>query len=123
MAGRDFGGLPRLAQRRHAQLPARLRGGRRGQGRITEVVRGADLVTSTFRQLLIYRALGLTPPAFYHAELMTDKSGVRLAKRHDVLSLRTLRAQGVTPAEIRRKFNSGNHETMNLRFHSWLSGF
>jgi glutamyl/glutaminyl-tRNA synthetase len=72
--------------------------------RITEVVRGADLVTSTFRQILIYRALGLTPPAFYHCELMTDESGVRLAKRHDALSLRTLREKGVTPAEIIRKF-------------------
>ena len=59
--------------------------------RITEVVRGADLVTSTFRQLLVYRALGLTPPAFYHCELMTDESGVRLAKRHDALSSGTLR--------------------------------
>jgi glutamyl-tRNA synthetase len=72
--------------------------------RITEVVRGADLVTSTFRQILIYRALGLTPPAFYHCELMTDESGVRLAKRHDALSLLTLREKGVTPAEIIRKF-------------------
>jgi glutamyl/glutaminyl-tRNA synthetase len=77
--------------------------------RITEVVRGADLVTSTFRQLLIYRALGLTPPAFCHCELMAGDNGVRLAKRHDALSLRTLRAQGVTPAEILKKFNS---ETM-----------
>ncbi|HEV8072958.1 MAG TPA: glutamate--tRNA ligase family protein [Opitutaceae bacterium] len=71
---------------------------------MTEVVRGADLVTSTFRQLLVYRALGLTPPAFYHAELMADESGVRLAKRHDALSLRILREKGVTPAEITRKF-------------------
>jgi glutamyl-tRNA synthetase len=72
--------------------------------RVTEVVRGADLVTSTFRQLLIYRALGLTPPAFYHCELMADEGGVRLAKRHDALSLRTLREKGVTPAEIIGKF-------------------
>ncbi|MGA3008204.1 MAG: glutamate--tRNA ligase family protein [Opitutaceae bacterium] len=72
--------------------------------RITEVVRGADLVRSTFRQLLLYQALGLTPPAYYHCELMTDQNGVRLAKRHDGLSLRTLRAQGTTPAEIIDKF-------------------
>ncbi len=71
---------------------------------ITEVVRGADLVRSTFRQLLVYRALGLTPPAFHHCELMADEQGVRLAKRHDALSLRALRAQGLTPEEIRRKF-------------------
>lgn len=71
---------------------------------ITEVVRGADLIKSTFRQLLIYRALHATVPAFYHCPLMNDASGQRLAKRHDALSLRTLRAQGVTPAEILAKF-------------------
>ena len=68
---------------------------------ITEVVRGADLMKSTFRQLLLFRALGLTPPAFYHCPLVTDDQGVRLAKRHDALALRTLREQGRTPEEIR----------------------
>lgn len=71
---------------------------------ITEVVRGADLRLSTFRQLLLYRALGLIAPAFYHCELLTDEKGVRLAKRHDALALRTLRAQGRTPEEIRASF-------------------
>jgi glutamyl-tRNA synthetase len=71
------------------------------QMHITEVVRGADLLLSTFRQLLLYRALGLTPPAFYHCPLVTDERGVRLAKRHDALALRTLRAQGRTPDELR----------------------
>jgi glutamyl-tRNA synthetase len=69
--------------------------------RITEVVRGADLLASTARQLLLYRALGLSPPAFYHCPLMIDASGVRLAKRHDALSLRALRAQGATPDTLR----------------------
>lgn len=68
---------------------------------ITEVVRGADLVKSTFRQLLLFRALGLTPPVFYHCPLVTDDQGVRLAKRHDALALRTLREQGQTPEKIR----------------------
>ena len=68
---------------------------------ITEVVRGADLITSTFRQLLVHRALGWTPPAFFHCDLMTDEKGGRLAKRNDALSLRTLRAQGRTPEELR----------------------
>jgi glutamyl-tRNA synthetase len=71
---------------------------------ITEVVRGADLMLSTFRQLLLYRALGVTPPAFYHCPLVTDDRGVRLAKRHDALSLRALRASGRTPAELRSGF-------------------
>jgi glutamyl/glutaminyl-tRNA synthetase len=69
--------------------------------RITEVVRGADLITSTFRQLLIYRALGLQVPGFYHCALMTDENGVRLAKRTDALALRTLREQGRIPEELR----------------------
>ncbi len=68
---------------------------------ITEVVRGADLIKSTFRQLLLFRAFGLTPPAFYHCPLVTDDHGQRLAKRHDALALRTLREQGRTPEEIR----------------------
>ena len=68
---------------------------------ITEVVRGADLLASTARQLLIYEALGLTAPSFHHCPLMTDKHGVRLAKRHDALSLRTLRSQGAQPASLR----------------------
>lgn len=69
--------------------------------RITEVVRGADLITSTFRQLLLFRALDTTAPAFFHCPLMTDAGGVRLAKRNDALSLRTLREQGREPEEIR----------------------
>jgi glutamyl/glutaminyl-tRNA synthetase len=68
---------------------------------ITEVVRGADLIKSTFRQLLLFRALGLPAPAFYHCPLVTDEKGVRLAKRHDALALRTLRAQGSTPEQLR----------------------
>ena len=69
---------------------------------ITEVVRGADLLNSTARQILLYRALGLTPPRFYHCPLMTDEAGVRLAKRHDALSLRALRAGGATPEVLRQ---------------------
>jgi len=71
---------------------------------ITEVVRGADLLLSTVRQLLLYRALSLNPPAFFHCPLLTDSSGTRLAKRHDALSLRALRSQGMTPEELRNKF-------------------
>jgi glutamyl-tRNA synthetase len=74
---------------------------------ITEVVRGADLVKSTFRQLLLFRALGHAAPDFCHCPLMLDEQGRRLAKRHDALSLRTLRMRGVSPAEITRGFASG----------------
>jgi glutamyl/glutaminyl-tRNA synthetase len=71
---------------------------------ITEVVRGADLLISTARQLLLYRALGFTPPEFFHCELMRDASGQRLAKRHDSLSLRQLRERGERPENLRAKW-------------------
>lgn len=69
---------------------------------ITEVVRGRDLLLSTARQWLLYRALGLTPPQFFHCELMLDEKGQRLAKRNDALSLRRLREQGKRPEELRK---------------------
>lgn len=71
---------------------------------VTEVVRGADLIKSTFRQLLVLRALGETAPAFHHCTLVRDERGERLAKRHDALSLRALRASGETPAAIIARF-------------------
>jgi glutamyl/glutaminyl-tRNA synthetase len=67
---------------------------------ITEVVRGADLLKSTARQLLLIRALGLPIPAYYHCDLVRDKAGIRLAKRHDALSLRALRENGYTPQDV-----------------------
>ncbi len=70
--------------------------------KISEVVRGEDLLRSTARQLLLYRALGWRPPAFYHCPLVTDEYGVRLSKRHDAQSLRALRAAGMNPESIRR---------------------
>ena len=73
---------------------------------ITEVVRGADLVKSTFRQLLLIRALGHAAPAYWHAPLMLDDRGERLAKRHDALSLRTLRERGVSPRQIIEQFST-----------------
>lgn len=68
---------------------------------VTEVVRGRDLLKSTARQILLQHALGLPAPGYFHTELLHDEHGQRLAKRHDALSLRALRARGVSPAEIR----------------------
>jgi glutamyl/glutaminyl-tRNA synthetase len=68
--------------------------------RIIEVVRGADLLKSTARQILLYRALGLEMPAWYHCPLITDATGERLAKRHNALSIRTLRQQGKCPQDL-----------------------
>lgn len=67
---------------------------------ITEVVRGVDLLKSTARQILLYRALGLDPPRWFHCRLVVDHHGRRLAKRTDALSLRALRQRGVTPMNI-----------------------
>jgi glutamyl/glutaminyl-tRNA synthetase len=69
--------------------------------RITEVVRGADLLKSTARQILLFRALGLATPDYYHCDLVRDDAGVRLAKRHDALSIRKLRELGWTPEQVR----------------------
>jgi glutamyl/glutaminyl-tRNA synthetase len=68
--------------------------------RMTEVVRGADLLKSTARQILLNRALGFDNPAWYHCRLVVDHNGRRLAKRHDALSLRALRQRGLTPMKI-----------------------
>ncbi len=67
---------------------------------ITEVVRGADLLKSTARQILLHRALALRPPAWFHCNLVVDRDGHRLAKRHDALSLRALRLRGLSPADV-----------------------
>lgn len=55
---------------------------------VTEVVRGEDLLKSTARQILIYEALGLQVPAFYHCELVVDAEGRRLSKRDEAPRLR-----------------------------------
>jgi glutamyl-tRNA synthetase len=68
---------------------------------ITEVVRGADLLKSTARQILLFRALGLATPEFYHCDLVRDSKGARLAKRHDSLSIRKLRELGWTAEQVR----------------------
>jgi glutamyl-tRNA synthetase len=67
---------------------------------ISEVGRGADLLKSTARQLLLIRALGHPTPDYFHCELVRDKSGVRLAKRHDALSIRHLRESGVLAEQV-----------------------
>lgn len=71
---------------------------------ITEVVRGADLLRSTARQILLQRALGRPTPGYYHCDLVLDEAGARLSKRHDALSLRALRETGLTPARLREQF-------------------
>ena len=67
---------------------------------ITEVVRGDDLLPATPRQLLVYRALGLTPPKFYHVPLVVGPDGRRLAKRHGDTRIGAYRDAGLPPQRI-----------------------
>jgi glutamyl-tRNA synthetase len=69
---------------------------------ISDVVRGDDLLGSTARQLLLYRALGLPPPRFAHVPLVLGPDGARLAKRHGGIGVRQLRERGVTRARLTR---------------------
>lgn len=70
---------------------------------ITHVVRGEDLWAVTPLHRLLQALLGLPVPVWHHHRLITDETGRRLAKRDDARALRTLRAEGVTPAEIRAR--------------------
>lgn len=68
---------------------------------VTHVVRGADLLASTGRQLRLYDLLGLTPrPGYAHVPLLLGDDGERLAKRNGAVGLDELRAQGVDPREL-----------------------
>ncbi len=111
VAGTDFGDFPvwRKDDCPSYQLACAVDDAEMG---ITEVVRGADLVRSTFRQLLILRALGHAPPSYCHCPLMRDDAGERLAKRHDALSLRALRERGVAPESLLRGWESEGSKNM-----------
>jgi glutamyl-Q tRNA(Asp) synthetase len=69
---------------------------------VTEVVRGRDLFWSTSVHRLLQQLLGLSQPAYRHHRLIIDGAGGKLSKSTRATGLRELRAQGVTPAEIRR---------------------
>ncbi len=68
--------------------------------RVTEVVRGRDLIASTFRQIELFRALGLSPPTYAHVPLVCGTDGRRLAKRHGDTRLSHYREQGVAASRI-----------------------
>jgi glutamyl-tRNA synthetase len=69
---------------------------------IDQVVRGDDLASSTPRQMLLQRLLGLPTPEYAHVPLVLGSTGARLAKRDGAVTLRQLQDQGVEPAEVLR---------------------
>lgn len=68
--------------------------------KINEVVRGEDLLSSTVRQLLLYRAFDATPPVFAHVPLILGDDGIRLSKRHQGVTLKELREAGESAEAI-----------------------
>lgn len=69
---------------------------------VTHVVRGADLADATRIHVLLQRLLGLPTPVYHHHRLIRDDQGKRLAKRDDARAISKYRAEGATPADIRR---------------------
>lgn len=67
---------------------------------VTEVIRGDDLIPSTPRQIVLYRALGLPPPRFTHVPMVVGPDGRRLAKRHGDTRLAALREAGVAAPSL-----------------------
>jgi len=70
------------------------------EAEITEVIRGADLLSSTPRQIALYRALGYRVPRFAHVSLVVDADGNRLATRHQATSIESLREGGRSPEQV-----------------------
>jgi glutamyl-tRNA synthetase len=67
---------------------------------ITHVVRGADLLSSTARQVLLYDALGLEPPQWLHVPLLLGPGGERLSKREGAITIREVREAGTRPEAL-----------------------
>jgi len=69
--------------------------------RITHVVRGADHISNTPKQILLYRALGAPEPFFAHLPLILGPDKQRLSKRHGATAVGTYREQGILPEALR----------------------
>jgi glutamyl-tRNA synthetase len=85
---------------------------------ITHVIRGDDHLTNTFRQLMIYRAMGWRPPRFAHIPLIHGADGAKLSKRHGAVSVLEFREQGFLPEALcnyllRLGWASGDNEIIS----------
>src|SRR5207244_5671778 len=69
--------------------------------RITHVIRGADHLSNTPKQVLLYRALGAEPPVFAHVPLILGPDKSRLSKRHGATDVNMYRAEGFLPEAFR----------------------
>jgi len=70
--------------------------------RVTHVIRGEDLFDFTPVQVILQHLFGLPTPVYHHHRLIRDDKGKRLAKRDDARAISRYRAEGATPADIRR---------------------
>jgi glutamyl-tRNA synthetase len=68
---------------------------------ITHVIRGDDHVSNTPKQILLYRALGHTPPVFAHVPMILGNDGKKLSKRHGATAVGDYQDQGIFPAAMR----------------------
>lgn len=79
---------------------------------ITHIIRGVDLLGSTHIHRLLQEIMGWPVPEYHHHPLLTDENGKRYAKRDKALTLKTLRAQGVSPGNVlAHKINWKKHES------------
>ena len=67
---------------------------------VTHVVRGEDHISNTPRQILMYEALGFTPPAFAHLAMVVGPDHSPLSKRHGATSVAEFRARGYLPEAL-----------------------
>ena len=67
---------------------------------VSEVIRGEDLLSSTPRQIALYRALGRPVPGFAHVSLVVDADGRRLSTRHGASSIESLREAGRSAEQV-----------------------
>ncbi|MBN8827563.1 MAG: glutamate--tRNA ligase [Sphingobacteriia bacterium] len=87
--------------------------------KVTHVIRGDDHLNNTFRQLLIYKAMGWDIPKFAHIPLIHGSDGAKLSKRHGALSVLEYKEMGILPEALnnyllRLGWSHGNDEIISM---------